>query len=152
MKILLSLLYALTIKPLLLWYGDDGCGLTITFSSGFTTSKITNVSWNGISRKAIDKTNTASTEGWMEYFPACLKDAGQLEIDLLFDPQVEPPITGDAETITVTMPIPAGLTNAGTWACSGFLIDWSGAMPQDDKMSAKATIKFSGKPTYTAAT
>lgn len=130
---------------------DQGFGVTITFSSGFL-ALVTNVEWSGIARDAIETTHSTSTSGYRTWIPSDLKDPGELAIDLLFDPDDSPltPLTAAAATVTVTYPIPAGGSVAATWACSGFLTGFSVGIPIDDKMSAQATIKFTGVPTFTA--
>lgn len=148
MMILLTLLYRLAIKPLMLWVGDDGCGLTITWESSFFSGVIKSASWGGISRKAIDKSSTESPNSWMEFFPGCLKDPGELTVDIIFDPDDEPPISEDAETVTVNWPIPAGMTTGAAWSCSGFMTNYEATGPHDDMLTAKVTIKFTGTPTF----
>lgn len=130
---------------------DQGFGLSITFSSGFC-ALIRSVTWGGMQREFLDSSHMATTNGWMTFMPSDLKDAGELSVDLLFDPDMEPPIEGALETITVTAPIPAGGSTAATWACSGALrsFEWTG--PHDALMTATAALKFTGEPTITAGT
>lgn len=130
---------------------DSGFGVTITFSSTFLAS-ITNVEWSGISRKAIATTHAGTSAGAATFLPSDIEDYGELKVDLLFNPNDAPPITGAAETVTVTFPIPAGGNTACTWAASGFLTDFQVGVPIDDVMTATATIKFSGVVTFTDGT
>lgn len=131
-------------------YADEGFGTTVTFSSGFC-AQITSVDGPQFKRKDIDTSHMLTTNGWMTFQPSDLKNPGQLKVSLLFDPDRTPPIGSAAETVTVTFPIPAGKTTPATWACSGFLIDFNFTDPHDDKMTAEATIKWSGQPTYTVS-
>ncbi len=128
---------------------DDGYGTTITFSTGFC-AQVTSVSWDGIERKEIDTTHMLSTSGYMTFIPSDLKNAGELSVDLLFVPATAPPITGAAESITVTWPLPTGGSVPASWVCSGFLKSFKATSPNGDKMTATATIKFSGVPTFNA--
>lgn len=130
---------------------DQGFGLSITFSSGFM-ALIRSASWSGIAREPLDTTHMGSTNGAMTFIPSDLENAGELTVELLFDPDDGPPITGAAETITVTFPIPAGGSTAATWACSGFLTSFEMTAPHDNLMTATATIKFSGEITFTDGT
>jgi hypothetical protein len=127
---------------------DDGYSTTVTFSSGFC-AEVLDVGWDGMSREAIDTTHMTTTNGWMTFLPSDLKDAGELSVSLQFAPNTAPPITGAAETVTVTFPLPAGGSTRATWACSGFMTGMGVAVPNGDKMTADATIKFSGEPTFT---
>ena len=130
---------------------DSGFGVSISFSSTFCAA-ITNVEWSGISRKAIDTTHSATSGGSKTFIPSDIEDYGELKVDLLFNPNDAPPITGAAETVTVTFPMPAGGMSAATWAASGFLTDFQVGVPIDDVMTATATIKFSGIVTFTDST
>ena len=129
---------------------DEALGLSITFQSGWFNDQITQVSWSGLKRNAHDKAHLGST--WMPFHFSRLKDPGQLEITFWFDPDDGPPIDQDAETITVTFPVPSGMTTGATWACSGGMTDFSLTGPVQGLMQGTATLKFSGPPTFTDAT
>lgn len=125
-----------------------GFGIAITFNSGFC-AYITNLDHSGLSRSAIDVSNNATvTPFGRVIIPGKLIGPGQYSVDLLFDPNLLPPISAAAETITVTWPKLA-VTTAATWACSGFLSDFSSSSPMDDKMTAKAILTLSGAITVT---
>ena len=125
-----------------------GFGTSITFSSGFC-AEITDVKIGGLSREAVDVTNFGSTGGYKEFIPSTLIDSGELEVELIYDTDTTPPITGAVETVTITFPLKSSETTAATLACSGFLTDSEEAVPMDDKMSQSVTIKFTGQRTYT---
>jgi len=125
-----------------------GFGTTITFSSGFCAS-IKDVKIGGLSREAVDVTNFGSTGGYKEFIPSALIDPGELEVELIYDTDTAPPISGAAEAVTVTFPLKSGETTAATMACNGFLTDSEEAVPMDDAMSQNVTIKFTGQRTYT---
>ncbi len=129
---------------------DVGFGATITFSTGFCAEIL---SWNydGLERAMIDSSHMTSTEGWMTFLASDLKNPGAVTVQLQFIPGAIPPITGAFETVTLTHPIPTGLSNGATVACSGALQSIGSQVPHDGKMVATAVIKFSGKPTFTAA-
>lgn len=131
--------------------GQSGYGVAITFDSGFF-GWITSVDWNGIERNALDVTNDASPSGFEQFIPSSLKSAGELEVDILWNPLVTPPIGNAAETITVTWPVPIGGSTSATWSCSGFMTKMGVAAPIKDKITAKCTIKFTGVPTFTPGT
>lgn len=125
-----------------------GFGTAITFSSGFC-AEITDVKIGGLSREAIDVTNFGSTGGYKEFVPSSLIDSGELEVELIYDTDTAPPISGAVETVTITFPLKSGETTAATMACNGFLTDSEEAVPMDDAMSQNVTIKFTGQRTYT---
>lgn len=116
-------------------------GLTVTYQSGFM-AEIIDWNWSGISREAV-ATSNFSTTGGMTFTPATLYDPGELQVELLFDPETNPitPITAAAETVTVTY---ADAAPASTMAASGFMREFSIAGPLEDRMTATATLKLSG--------
>lgn len=127
-----------------------GFGIAITFSSGYCAF-ITNLEHSGLSRNVIDTSNNSlTTPFWRTKIPGKLLDPGQYAVDLLFDPNIIPPLSSAAETITITWP-KLGVTTAANWAASGFLSDFSSSSPMDDKMTAKATLTLSGPITVTAS-
>ena len=124
-----------------------GFGTTISFSSGFL-AKITDVSLSGLSRESIDVTHYGSTDGWMEFVPSSMIDAGELEVEIQFE-GASPPITGVAEAITVQFPVASGDTVGASVTCDGFLTSADEAIPKDDVMTQSVTIKFTGERVYT---
>lgn len=129
---------------------DSGFGVTITFATSFF-AQVTNVKWSGMSRKSIDTTHSGSSGGAATFIPSDIEDYGELQVELLFNPNDTPPIASAAETVTVTFPVPSGSTNGATWAATGFLTNFETDVPIDDRMTATATIKFSGIVTFTDA-
>jgi hypothetical protein len=102
-------------------------------------------------RGEVDVTHMASPDGWKEFDPSALIDAGGLDIELHFDPDAEPPIDQPKGAITVTFPVPDGSTNGAVWACDGFMTEFEMDGELDGKLVASVKAKFSGKPTYTPA-
>ncbi len=129
---------------------DSGFGQSITFASGFF-AEILSIQWSGISRDAIATTSSGTSGGSATFIPSDIEDYGEVQVELLFDPDDTPPIASAAESVTVTWPIPAGLTNGATWAFSGFMTSFEVNSPIDDRMTATATIKVSGIITFTDA-
>ena len=113
-----------------------GFGSSITFQSGFFAN-VTDISLSGITRESVDVTNFASTNGWKEYIPSLMQDMGELEVELIHDPDTHPPYRDGsndsiaAETVTVTFQPKSG----ATIACSGFMTSYD--------------ISVSGEPTFT---
>lgn len=126
---------------------EIGTGATITFSSSFF-AKIKNINWTGIERPAIDTTNMGTTTA-RTYVPGDLYDAGELEVEMLLAAETAAPITGAAETVTVTLPS-EGAGSTSTWVASGFLTGFQWGAPLEEMQTATATIKFSGAITVTA--
>lgn len=117
-----------------------GTGISIAFSGGFL-AEILSVADQNMQRASIDATHMGSVQ--MEFLPGKLPDWGQLECELAFDPTVKPPMTGIPETVTITYP------DNSTWARSGFLIGFQSQAPLEERMTATASIKFTGDLTVT---
>ena len=120
---------------------DVGAGTAIAFSTSFFVAKLTNISWSGIERGAVE-TTTMTTTGGDTFMPVDTYNSGTLTVDMQFATNVAPPILGAAETITITWP------DAETWACSGFMTGYDITAATKEVMTATATIKFSGTITF----
>ncbi len=133
---------------------DQGFGTTITFQTGLF-GEVRNVNGSNLSRADLETTHMTSTNGYRTYIPADLKDPGELQIQILWDPAtkaaaIKTAIGAAAETITVTFPIKSGQTNPATWVCSGFMTNFDFDDPYDAIMTGTATLKLTGEPTFTA--
>lgn len=124
-----------------------GTGATISFSSGFMAS-ILSVEYSGLHREAIRNSNFGTT-GWHTFEPADLVDPGELQVELQFAAESDPPIDSVAEAVSVTVPS-AGAGGDSLWAWTeGFMTDFEFGLPFEDKQTARATVKLSGALTVT---
>jgi len=136
---------------------DIGTGASITFSSSFF-AQVTNISWSGISRPAIDASHmgiaaaAAGKFGNKLFLAGELVDPGELSVDMHFNPILDPPIASAAEPTTLTFPKFGSDSTSTSYAGSGFLTQWEFTVPMEELMTASATIKFSGNITITDAT
>lgn len=129
---------------------DEGRGTTILFGTSAFSANLLAINGFGFSRAAIETTrmNTSTNRTFM---PEDLVDRGELELELEFDPSLTPPIASAAETVTITFPVPSGLTTGATWAASCFATNYSGAVRIAERMQCTLTLKISGAVTITAA-
>jgi predicted secreted protein len=119
-------------------------------SSGTFTSvgNIRDVTPPGISRDAVEVTHMSSTEKWRAFIGG-LKDGGELEFEMTFDP-------GSTETTAFHSDLntdSAGyyklvFPDSTEWGFSGLVTEIGPAAPLDDKMVADVTIKLTGKPGF----
>lgn len=135
-------------------FNDNGTGTTIVFATSAFLAAITKISAKGANRKSLEFTKMTSTV--REFKPSDLVDYGEIEIDMQWDTKQAtaniPPIAGVLETVTITLPIPSGLTNGATIAGSAFVVSFDGPdSPLEDVMTAKVTLKWAGAVTYAAA-
>ena len=131
---------------------DVGTSTTIAFATSSFTAEVTNINGSDISREDIETTHMGTTV-YRTFIPSRLVDGGTVEMELTFDPDVQPPIAGVSESITVTFPLVSPLTIAGKVVFTGYVNSWSWTDPLEDKLSATATIKVDGQtdPVWTAA-
>ena len=135
-----------------------GYGATVAFTtsgggtSGFTGSLV-GISGPNITRKSIQVTHMASPGRAHEFLPGMI-DYGEFTMTIFFDPDTDPPVTtpsNTTETVTITWPVPAGLTNGATWAAQAFIQSYNVGSPLDERCEVEVGIKISGVPTYTNA-
>ena len=129
---------------------DVTTGATVVFGTSSFSAEILSIGLPDMSRGSVDTTNMATTTA-RTHLPVDLIDLGTLELEMNFDADAEPPLSGAAETITITFPIPSGGTSGATIAGSGFFTAFSITAPLEDKMTATATIKWTGDLTWTDA-
>jgi len=130
---------------------DVGTGTTIAFATSSFTAELLALNGNDITRADIDVSHMGST-AYMEYQPGALVDGGSIDIEIGFDPDVQPPVSAAAETITITFPVASGNSSGATFVFTGYVNTWSFAVPLEDRMTATATIKVDGKGTAPAWT
>lgn len=120
----------------------DGHGAVVTFA-GFLAHLI-GVNGPSLARDAIETTHMGTT-GAKTYTPADLVDAGELSLEVEFDPQAVPPIDGPAGELELVW----GTVPAITWTwqdafMTGFQI---GGAKTGERMTATVVFKLSSLPT-----
>ena len=123
---------------------DTGFGITITFASGFL-AEIIGCTPPAPSREEIDISHSTVPDGAMLFLMSDLINYGELGVEINFKADAVPPIEEDFEPTTINFP------SGTTWAFSGALKEYAPEAPIDDRMTATATIKVSGKITITPA-
>jgi predicted secreted protein len=137
-------------------------GYSTLFKSGngaspevFTTlAEVTNITPPSMARDTIDATHEESPGAWREFI-AGLKDGGEVSLDLNFVP-------GGSAALALTTEMDADGSSASKnrqiifpdgsyFLFAGILTAFEPDTPIDDKMSASATFKVSGKPTLVQA-
>lgn len=131
---------------------DVGTGITIAFGTSGFAPYILSLDGIGYARDVVETTHLGTTGG-KEFRPGDLYDAGELTMTVAHDPSISPPMLAvqQAEVVTVTWPIPSGLTTGATWVCNGFMSNYQATGPLEDKMTASVTVKLSGDSAITAA-
>ena len=128
-----------------------GTATTIAFATSSFSAEVKSINGGDITREDVDVTHLGST-GYMEFQPADLVDGGSIEMEIHFDPDDQPPILGVAETITITFPLPSGMSTPATFVFTGYVNAWSWEAPLEEVMTAELTVKVDGKGTAPAWT
>ena len=130
---------------------DIGTNATVTFANSSFNMFITDISWDGITRPAI-QTTYLGTSGAHTFMPGDLYDAGSMTLQCQWDINKAIPYGSTAETITFAPPVAPGYMTAGSWVAVGFITDAGVQVPLEDMMTATVTIKFTGTIATTSAT
>jgi hypothetical protein len=115
------------------YIGMTGQGATAVLTGASTLSGcVRSISLPEISVEKIDA-SCLDTTGFTRYISGDLKEVGECNLEIIFDPTYDwaqfgggnDPIVGELDTLTVTFPIgdPANTTQA-VFAGSGFVMSW----------------------------
>ena len=119
--------------------GDGGGPETFT-----AVAEVTSITPPNYSRDAVDVTHMNSDDTFREYI-AGLMDAGEVQIELNYIPNASDVLIAALEAgkqnYQITMP------NSVTFTFAAVMTDFSLQAPNEDKLTASATFKVSGKPT-----
>lgn len=133
---------------------DTGNTATISFGTSGFTANVHVIGGMDFTRPSIP-TSHLGTTNFESVIPGDLIELGEFENEFEFDPDEQPPISAVAETITITFPVPTGMSNGATLAGSGFLTKWTTPEVRNNTlMVARYTVKFDGltEPAWTDAT
>jgi len=129
---------------------DVGTGVTILFATSAYAGVVLGISAGDAERPVIDTTHAGTTVSRTK-MPGDLLDEGEITVDIEFDPDTPPPMTSAAETVTITFPVPAGLTNGATAVGSGFISKKNWEVPVEEKMVGSYVLTWAGTVAWTDA-
>jgi len=120
-------------------------------------AEIVSVTPPSMTRDTVDATHAESEEKWREFIPG-LRDGGEVSLEMNFIPDgagtttIMQTFNSDAQ-VTCRIVFPDGDADtspieATVWQFTGFCTGFQPQAPFDGKMSATATFKLSGKPTF----
>lgn len=137
---------------------DIGTGTSVVFGTSGFSAQLLDVSGPGFKRESVPTFHMGTTAdpgagkaGSQTHMPVDLVDPGELSMEIHFNPSTTPPLHKVAESITITFPVPAGLTNPATWVGSGFITSYEPKIPLEGKMTGSLVVKLTGPVTITAA-
>lgn len=137
--------------------GYNAFGTQLQRGDGATTevftavANVTTIKGPEIKRDTVDVTAHNSEDAWME-FVGSLKDAGELSVEINYDPALHDIFVNDFDDAAPrNYKIVFPTTPETTWAIKALMTGFSSEAPYDDKLSAELTLKVSGKPVITPA-
>jgi len=129
-------------------------GATVAFGTSAWPNALLSINIGPFTRTAKPVTNL-STTGFQQFKPGTLVNAGTLGLRVQFDPNNPPPITSAAETVTLTFPVPSGLSTGATLIGTGFISEYSvdGSGGDEEEVTAEVTVTWDGNtgPAWTDA-
>lgn len=128
-----------------------GYGTSFSIYGGSTytaVAEVTNITWPGYTRDAVDATNMASPNEFREFIPG-LMDAGEVTIEMNFIPSASDVILAALTTGVGQFKIAAA--SGVNIVFSAIVTAFTPQAPLEDKMSASATFKITGKPVWAAS-
>jgi hypothetical protein len=131
----------------------QGNTATIVFGTSGFTANMHLIGGTEQERPDVNDSHLTTTN-YETFVPGDLANPGEFEAEFEFNPNNQPPILSDPETITITFPVPAGLTHGATLAGSGYVKKWKSGDLRNNQLSVgNYTVKWDGKtePTWTDA-
>ena len=114
-------------------------------------AEITSITPPSATRDVIDATHTGSPDGWREHIPG-LKDGGEVQVEMNFVPNSdETNILVAVQLDTFARDFKIVFPDGTTWVFQAFCTGFEPDAPFDDKMTATATFKVSGKADFITA-
>lgn len=128
---------------------DTGFGATLVLGTSAFSAALTKIGGLEITRPVLDISFLAQTGAYRLKTPGDLLDAGPILIEGFFDPDEQPPISGAAETGTITFAIPSGGATGATLSGSMFCNKFNSAeLMIDELMAFSFEMTFAANPTW----
>jgi predicted secreted protein len=111
-------------------------------------AEITSITPPSVTRDVIDATHTGSPDQWREHIPG-LKDGGEVSCEMNFVPNSNSSnILIAIQVDTFARDFRIVFPDGTIWNFKAFCTGFEPDAPFDDKMTATATFKVSGKPDF----
>lgn len=128
------------------YVGNDDSPQTFT-----AIAEITSITPPSVTRDIIDATHTGSPDQWREHIPG-LKDGGEVSCEMNFVPNSNSSnILIAVQTDVFARDFRIVFPDGTIWNFNAFCTGFEPDAPFDDKMTATATFKVSGKPDFVTA-
>jgi len=134
--------------------GIDGFGAELRRGDGATPTEVftaigesTNISGPGLSRDTYDVSTHQSPGQWREFIGG-FKDAGEVSIDVNYDPSIHDTLVADFDdTAPRNYELAFPTTPETVWSFAAILTGFEPEAPHDSHMTASLTFKLTGEPT-----
>lgn len=124
---------------------------TVTPGTYADIAQVVNIGGPALSREAIDATSMDSSGRWRQFI-AGLRDAGEVTLELLFDPDNtgQQDLRNDLSTLDTLKNYRITFPDATptTVTFGGLITRFDPKAPMDEKLVASVTVKLSGAPTW----
>lgn len=133
---------------------DTGNSATIVFGTSGFVAYYNKIGGTKQTREKLRDSHLGTTN-YHTYMPSDLAEPGEFEAEFQYDPQSQPPLLNAPETVTITYPVPSGLTNGATLSGTGFLTErTSPDLANGEIMVGGYVFAWDGKtePTFAPAT
>lgn len=132
--------------------GLDAFGTQLQRGDGATPevftplANVTDITPPGLERETYDVTAHDSEDAWREFIGG-LKDGGEVELDLNYDPREHDSLIADFSDAVPRNYKVVWPGTLGNWTFKAVITGFEPEAPHDDKLAASVTYKVSGKPT-----
>lgn len=113
-----------------------GTGTSISWENGFF-AEVLDIRPPACTRGKVDTTHML-TQVARENLPTVLKEWGELEVDMAFDPAARLPMDRTPTECVITFP------DGETWTFDGWMSRYEPTVPLEDKMTTTAALQVSG--------
>jgi len=138
----------------------SGIGTTIAFATSSFTARVKGYTDLSVERETLDGTHmgtAASTTSpftglhFKEMCPGDLATVGDLQLDIVFDPDANDlPVAAAEEVITLQFTTVGAQSTGASWVFTGFISKFDAAVPHDGMITGSITLVVNGEPTWTA--
>jgi hypothetical protein len=112
-------------------------------------AEVTSITWPGYARDAVEATHLNSDDQFREYVPG-LMDAGEVTIEMNFIPSVSDVIIAALTSASIGQ-FKITAQGGANVVFRAIVTAYQPQSPVDDRMTASATFKVTGKPVWAAS-
>lgn len=126
-----------------------GTGITVAFGTSAFTADLQSVQVLDASRPEIDVTHLGSSQ--RDFLAGKLVEFGQSVLELSHDKDVDPPIAGSSETVTIEFPLEGAEITKAKVVGSAQVVGWTVNAPLEDRVTSTVTLRWLGDVVTTPA-